>query len=140
MQPPSVSHMDARRKRTGAERYKAASPHPPHAFQLLLLTILPCVVNTMKPRASSGMNKFTSALRKSLQSNRHSVKSSQDDWRNSEPQRISGENMVPKLLAAELKKKWKNEYRVEMRSNEYRIRAPGHLSDEEIRRCSALCY
>ncbi|KAL6786692.1 hypothetical protein J3E68DRAFT_420364 [Trichoderma sp. SZMC 28012] len=90
----------------------------------------------MESRTPSGMSRLTSVFRRPGQSNPHSIQ----DWRNNEPQRISGENMVPKLLAAELKKKWKNEYRVEMRSNEYHIRAPGHLSDEEIRRCSALCY
>lgn len=48
--------------------------------------------------------------------------------------------MVPGRLEAALKRKWKNEYAVEMRSNEYRIRAPGLLSDEEISECYSLGY
>lgn len=93
----------------------------------------------MNSRTPSGINKFVSATKTFL--NGHpSMNSAQEDWRKKEPQCISGEYVVPKRLEAALKRKWKNEYAVEMRSNEYRIRAPGRLSDAEIVKCYSLGY
>ncbi|EHK19917.1 uncharacterized protein TRIVIDRAFT_224574 [Trichoderma virens Gv29-8] len=61
-------------------------------------------------------------------------------WRNNPPQCISGEYIVPERLEAALKRNYQNQYAVEMRSNEYRIRAPGTLSETEIRTCYSLGY
>ncbi|KAK0756078.1 hypothetical protein N5P37_011290 [Trichoderma harzianum] len=85
------------------------------------------------------MTKFVTALRRPLQNDRHNIKSTQE-WRNNEPQRIPGDYLVPERLEAALKKNWQNQYAVEMRSNEYRIRAPGKLSDNEIRTCYSPGY
>ncbi|KAL7957622.1 hypothetical protein V8C34DRAFT_285299 [Trichoderma compactum] len=93
----------------------------------------------MEPRQSSGMTKFMTALRRPLQNDRHNIKSTQK-WRNNEPQRIPGDYLVPERLEAALKRNWQNQYAVEMRSNEYCIRAPGKLSDNEIRTCYSLGY
>lgn len=60
------------------------------------------------------MTKFATALRRPLQSNRHNTEST-EEWRNNEPQRISGAYIVPERLEAALKKNWKNQYAVEVR-------------------------
>ncbi|KAL7783244.1 hypothetical protein V8C37DRAFT_413772 [Trichoderma ceciliae] len=80
-----------------------------------------------------------STVRRPRKSSRHSNMSSQE-WRNNEPQCIPGGYIVPRRLEATLKEKWANQYVVEMRSNEYRIRAPGKLSDEEISTCYSYGY
>lgn len=68
----------------------------------------------MEPRPPSEMSGITSGLRRLLQNNRRTTKSTQE-WRSNEPQCISGEYIVPKRLEAVLKRKWKNEYAVEVR-------------------------
>ncbi|KAL7935690.1 hypothetical protein V8C35DRAFT_297939, partial [Trichoderma chlorosporum] len=87
----------------------------------------------------SRRHRIMSALRRPLQNNRQNIKSS-EAWRNNEPQCISGEYIVPERLEAALRKNWQNQYAVEMRSNEYRIRAPGRLSDTEINTCYSPRY
>ncbi|PTB36719.1 hypothetical protein M441DRAFT_150054 [Trichoderma asperellum CBS 433.97] len=65
---------------------------------------------------------------------------SNEEWRSNEPQCIPGGYIVPRRLEAALKEKWPNQYVVEMRSNEYRVRAPGKLTDEEISTCYSYGY
>ncbi|KAH0499599.1 hypothetical protein TgHK011_006780 [Trichoderma gracile] len=88
----------------------------------------------MDSRSSSKINSLFSTLRRPLNSpsSRSSSQTAQD-WRNNEPQCISGEYIVPQRLEAALRRNWNTQYAVEMRSNEYRIRAPGKLSEDEIR-------
>ncbi|KAL6859300.1 hypothetical protein J3F83DRAFT_749665 [Trichoderma novae-zelandiae] len=91
-------------------------------------------VEKMDSRSSSGFHKLFSSLRRP--SNTPSTRTrprTPQDWRNNEPQCISGEYIVPQRLEAALRRNWNTQYAVEMRSNEYRIRAPGKLSDDEIR-------
>lgn len=70
-------------------------------------------VDTMGPETSSGIDKVMSALRRPRQSNRPDNKPSQE-WRNNEPQCISGEYIVPERLEAALKRNWHNQYAVEV--------------------------
>ncbi|UKZ92450.1 uncharacterized protein TrAFT101_007406 [Trichoderma asperellum] len=65
---------------------------------------------------------------------------SNEEWRSNESQCIPGGYIVPRRLEAALKEKWPNQYVVEMRSNEYRVRAPGKLTDEEISTCYSYGY
>ncbi|KAL7803469.1 hypothetical protein V8C44DRAFT_344181 [Trichoderma aethiopicum] len=90
----------------------------------------------MDSKSSSGIHKLLSGLRRPLNTpsgrSRPSSETAQE-WRNNEPQCISGEYIVPQRLEAALRRNWDTQYAVEMRSNTYRIRAPGKLSEDEIR-------
>ncbi|KAL7946864.1 hypothetical protein V8C42DRAFT_318965 [Trichoderma barbatum] len=86
------------------------------------------------------MEKVMSAFRRPRHNNHRRNNKSSQEWRNNEPQCISGEYIVPERLEAALKRNWKNQYTVEMRSNQYRITAPGRLSDTEISTCYSSGY
>ncbi|KAI3327011.1 hypothetical protein HD806DRAFT_485729 [Xylariaceae sp. AK1471] len=66
-----------------------------------------------------------------------SSKSSRSTYRNEQPQIIYGSWIDGAKLRELLNRKFGSEYKLEMRSDDYRLYARGRLTDEEIMCCAA---